>query len=268
MNKTTLSSLSFPVFAGVSMAVMIFTVSLLPTQGVDLLVLWSAGREFVSGANPYAMPGLNFYTPIWSMAILAPLSLLSFTFAGVLWAFLSFAVWVSVLRVLRVNWIDSALFMLNPFFIYGMVLGSYDWLALVGLLLPISGGVWFLLLKPQLSIGYLFWRMNEYGIIEAVKKYWLAGAVFVLTIALGFYRPVVLDEMTWNKSFGLAGIPIGLYLMRQSFKRHDPLYALAAAPFLSPYVAIQTWAVSFLLLTRNRWALVAGVAAGWVLVMV
>lgn len=257
----------FPVFAAVAMAVMILTVNYLPTQGVDLLVLWSAGHEFATGGNPYAMPGLNFYTPIWSMLALAPLSLLSFSIAGAAWAFVSFAVWIAVLRKFCLDWLDIALFVLNPFFIYGMFLGSYDWLALAGLLLPMGGGVWFLLLKPQLSIGVLFWYMNERGIIEAIKRYWLAGVALAVTILLGAYRAVDLSEMTWNTSLGLLGVPVGLYLMWQSFRRHDALYALAAAPFLSPYVAIQTWAISFLLLTRNRWALLGGVVVSWLLMV-
>jgi hypothetical protein len=254
------------VLYSVSLAVLIVTLNTIQEQGVDLLVLWSAGKAVFSNVNPYEME-LRFYTPAWSLLLLAPLSLLPFSAVCFLWSGFSLAVWILVLRRLEIGPIESTLFLLNPFFVYGMILGSYDWLALFGLLMPPTFEAWFLLLKPQTLIGYIVWRIKALGISSKLFAYALPIVVLFFTMAIGLYRPVKLSEMTWNTSFGLIGIPIGLFLIWQSFRRNDLLYALAASPFLSPYVSIGTWAIPFLLLTKKRWMMVIGIILGWILVL-
>lgn len=69
----------------------------------------------------------------------------------------------------------------------------------------------------------------------------------------------------WNLSLFPFSVPIGLFLIWQAWRQKDNRApALAAAPCLSPYVAIQSWAAAFPLLTRWRWLLLAAVIVSWV----
>lgn len=258
----------FAIFAAVSIAVLALGLDhITQAEMFDLYVLHAAGRAVLAGINPYTLPDkLNFYTPAWSLVLLAPLSLVPFRIVAIGWVLATYITWIAVLRAYRTDWLGCALFLVNPFFIYGLALGSYDWLALLGLFLPMQAGVWFLLLKPQLSVGLLAWHTQRVGIWQAVRDYWLAGIVFAGSLLLGFYRADVLD-VPWNLSLGWFGVPIGLLMVWQSFTRGDSMYALAAAPFLSPYVAIQTWALPLLLLTRDRRILAVGVIVSWVYII-
>lgn len=234
-------------------------------HGVDLYVLMSAGKAVLHRQDPYAMRGLNFYTPAWSLLLFAPLSLLSFKLVDVIWSCAALIVWLMVLRRFRIDTVASSIFLLSPPFIKGMILGSYDWLAMVGFLVPASLGGWFLFLKPQLTLGYLALYAKEEGIQKAIQKFGLPVAAMLAFVIVGYYRPVVLSEMYWNTSLGLVGVPVGLYFVWVSFKRRDAMYAVAASPFLMPYVGVQTWAVAYLLVARNKWLLLVAVIAGWAL---
>jgi hypothetical protein len=50
-----------------------------------------------------------------------------------------------------------------------------------------------------------------------------------------------------------------------AFRLQDPLLAIAASPFLSPYVVWHSWIAALLPLARNRWTLGAGILASWIL---
>lgn len=252
-------------FCAVGISVFILAINLLPYQGVDLLVLYRAGRGMIDGHNPYSM-NLKFYTPVWSLLLLTPMSLLSFRVCQFIWTLCSLNTWILVMRKLQIKPLDMAIFMLNPFFIYGLALGSYDWLALVGILLPMEIGAWFLVLKPQITIGLLFEWMNRHGISKAVRAYFLPGLALAISILLGAYRSPNLSEMWWNWSLGLLGVPVGLALMWFAFKGKDSALALSASPFLSPYVGIQSWSLAMLMLTRKRAGLCAGVILSWLIV--
>jgi len=264
---TILGKVPMIVFAAVSIAIFVFSVQVLPKQGVDHLVLYKAGETLLSGSDPYSME-LKFYTPAWSLAFLAPMSLLPIWIARVFWAAASLLVWVVFLvKVLRMKYLDATIFLLNPFFLYGMILGSYDWLVILGLMLPAWIGSWFVMLKPQIGLGWMVWFLNK-NFKKAVYTYAPPIVLLGLLVLFGLYRPVLLGEMWWNWSLGLLGIPFGLAMVWTSFKGEDPTIALAASPFLSPYVAVQSWAVALLLFKDNRPALLGAVLFSWVIVFI
>ena len=74
----------------------------------------------------------------------------------------------------------------------------------------------------------------------------------------GDYNP---DQ--WSKDIWPWGIPFGIVLAFFAYRKQDLLLSLAAAPFLSPYVAWHSWIAVLLPLSRNRWALAAGIVASW-----
>ncbi len=231
--------------------------------GTDLSFLYLAGEVFLRGVNPYAAVQ-GFYTPAWSLVLLGPLSWLPWKTALALWTLGALATWCLVLRKLEVGPGATALFLLNPFLVQGLVLGSYDWLALLGLLMPMSAGAWLLFLKPQITLSFLVLWLKERGWRVALRALWPVAVASVVCALIGWWRFPAVGEMTWNRSLGWWGVPVGLGLLGYALKKDDGLLALAAAPFLSPYVGVQSWALAFLPLTRKPWLLMAGVVLAWV----
>jgi len=246
----------------VMMALLIITVDKLPTHGIDLYVLYQAGETFMEGGNPYAME-LRFYTPPWLLMLLGPLSLVPLHLAQFGWAFMALLIWALVLRKLGIKPLGAALFMLNPFFIRGLLLGSYDWLVLAGILLPMEWGAWLLFMKPQITLSHMAWWASEHGVRQGLRVYAPVGIFVIAAIMTGFWREPMLEEMWWNMSLGMKGIPIGLSIAAMAFVKHDELLALAAMPFLAPYVGVQSWAVAMLPLARNPVLMALGVGYGW-----
>jgi len=246
----------------------LFFVSIMQRENnsVDLRILLESGNAAINGINPYRE--LPFYSPAWFLLLLSPLSLLPFDFIHALWTICTLAAWVFILHKLEISVIDSALFMLNPFMWFGMSLGNYDWLVLLGLFLPMSRGIWLLLLKPQIVFGaFLLW-LRYVKLKYAIKVFFFPALIILICLGVGLYRSPDLKEMIWNQSLGLWGIPVGLIMMYFAFKRNDSILALGASPFLSPYVGIQSWAIPFLLLTRDRRLLIIGLILSWAFIFV
>jgi len=251
----------------ICLVLLVTIIQQLPSHGVDVYILYSAGKAVIAGANPYQME-MKFYSPAWMLALLTPMALLPLGIVRVLWMLASMTTWIAILHVAKIQPLNIALFLLNPFFVKGMLLGSYDWLCLIGVLMPAGLGAWFLLLKPQVALGYMFFQLRKIGLRRAIYAYIVPGLLLLSFVATSLSRTPILSDMWWNRSLGLWGVPIGLALMYVSFKEENPLFALAAAPFMSPYVGIQSWAVAFFAIVKNKYALGLAVIVSWIWFMV
>jgi hypothetical protein len=145
--------------------------------------------------------------------------------------------------------------------------GNYDWLILLGATLPPAWAIWLMALKPQLG-----WVLASVWIWQSAKRGLRSFAIVVLPIATAVlvsfllgYRLPDRRTMAWSADVWPWGIPAGAVLAYFAYRRSDPVLALAAAPFLSPYVVWHSWIVVLLPLARNRWALAAGILGSWIL---
>jgi len=133
-----------------------------------------------------------------------------------------------------------------------------DWLVLLGASLPAATGAWALLLKPQVSaITIALWLKQG--------RAWVLIPITVLSLLIlsGLY-PLPGQPMPWSADVWPYGLPIGLLLGYKAFRTQDPLMALAAMPFLSPYLALQSWIFALLPLTRKHPGyLLAGLVVAW-----
>jgi len=104
------------------------------------------------------------------------------------------------------------------------------------------------MIKPQVGIGvalyYLTqtWQSNKWiGILRTFSPVLLAYLIS------GFLFPVWKDRMinkpsdVWNRSIFPYGIPVGLIFLWLAIKRRNAFFALASAPFFSPYLTFYTY---------------------------
>ena len=238
---------------------------MLNSPWIDFRVMMAAGQAVLDGINPYTIEW-RFYTPLWSIPGLTLLASLPLQIALVIWTILSVSCWVLFLyKMSNKDILAVLIFMCNPFFLRGLVMGSYDWVVVAGALLPFQYGVWLMALKPQVAfVCIMVWAK---GVDKRIVLQTLIpiAILFLAAIFTGFYRAPDLEEMYWNTSLFPYSIPLGLILVWFSLKRNDSLLALAAAPLLSPYVGIQSWAFVLLPFIRNRHVLILAVILGWII---
>jgi hypothetical protein len=135
---------------------------------------------------------------------------------------------------------------------------------------PPTVGFWFLVLKPQVSfVAGVWWfrkLVNSDGFFKALTAAVPPVAILFFFIMLGYYRQPDLAKMDWNTSLFPWSIPVGLVLVWYALEKNDNLVAFAAAPLLSPYVAIQSWAFVLLPFVRKRWQMAVATALSWAVI--
>jgi hypothetical protein len=106
------------------------------------------------------------------------------------------------------------------------------------------------MMKPQIGIGaaiyYLFeaWRNNRaVGIVRTfgpvVLAYVISGVLFPVWVDRFIHKP----SNEWNRSIFPYSIPLGLFFLWLGVRKQNRFFAMAAAPFLSPYLTFYTYAI-------------------------
>jgi hypothetical protein len=233
--------------------------------GVDFGMLRSAAGSAIDLRNPYAA-GPGFYNPPWMLLLMAPFALIPRQLGFALWTVIGVVCYALAFRRMGIAWPAAVILIFSPLAVGNLMFGNYDWLILLGATLPAAWGIWLAALKPQLGgVLALLW------IWESARKGLRTFAIVVFPIATALlvsllvgYRLPDSGTMAWSADLWPWGIPVGGVLAYLAFRRSDPVLALAAAPFLSPYVVWHSWIAVLLPLARNRWALAAGVLGSWV----
>ena len=234
--------------------------------GVDFYVTFlPVGRDVLGGRFPYE--NITFFNPPWLLVMLVPLALLPDGLAWGIFVILGITGYLVALRRLGASWPELVLLMLSPFVWYGIYYGNIDWLVLLGASLTPTWGIWFLVLKPQMSIV-----LGGLWLIRAWPKRILIefGPVCLglgLSFVLGLWRMPERAKMYWSLDIWPWGIPVGLVFTWLAWRRQDTRLALAAGPFLSPYIAIQSWLLVLLPMIGRRYWLPAGVTLGWLYIL-
>jgi len=263
--------------AGLSLAALVvFATLVIPSWnyaiwGYDFHLFYQAATALRTGQNPYVFDFhdsvYSFHNPVFVAVIFVPLSLLPERLAMIVNAGLAAAsLWLVFFRLSRSAALTCLALLSRPVFMI-VLTGNVDWLPLLaGVTTPIIG-IWLALVKPQVGFvlaAVLSWQVYQRYRRKSIWLFITLGAAFGLSLALGM-RWQSMIAIQWNLSVFPFSLPIGLWLIwRLYHDRTDRALALAAAPFLSPYVAIQSWAAAFPWLTRWRWLLLAAVVISWV----
>jgi hypothetical protein len=234
-------------------------------------VFQPATRLLVAGDSPYAEPG--FYSPAWTLLPFVPLLLLPDTIArGVLFSLGLLTLTFSAKR-LGAGRAGMIFFLLSPPVVFSLWLGSLDWMPLLGFTLPPQIGLFLVLAKPQMGgVVALYWLIEAWrkgGWREAARVFAPCTTALLLTFVLYGLWPMQsagLAAIEHNASLWPFSIALGLPLAAAAFFRRRFEFAIAATPFLSPYVMFTSWSGVLAALFRKR-VLLALVSLGlWGLV--
>ena len=241
-----------------------------PIVGIDWKeTFYPAARAVLDGKSPYRVPTLR--NAPWTILLLLPFALFSETAGGILFFIVSLGLYAWTAYRLKASRIALAVFLLSPPVVYGLKMLNVDVFVLIGFTLPASIGLFFVLIKPQMGIAMIpFWLVKAYqqgGVKQAVQTFMPATIALALSFLLfGNWlsgKQADLLVSFWNASLWPWAIPIGVVLLALALRDLRDDFAMAASPFLSPYLAYHSWVSVLAGLIRHDFEFMIAVGAMW-----
>ena len=230
-----------------------------PTASVDWKgTFQKAALALLAGESPYTVS--TFHNPPWLLLPLMPIALFSSSTGSAIIFMANLYAYIFVIIRLRMNkWL------IIPYVIFSGMLansanGNIEGLLALGFLMAPTIGLFFVLIKPQIGFAVaLYWLFDEIqnkGLKSAVKLFLPVTLAFGISFIIWGFWPISassLIDVWWNASIWPRGLPLGILLLILAIRKHEIKLAIAASPFLSPYLTGHTWAFVWLgLLSLKR----------------
>jgi hypothetical protein len=240
--------------------------------GVDWYdTFYPATHLFLTGANPYLITTLH--NPLWLLFLLAPFALLGPQLGGHALAIFMIGAFAFVAHKLGAKYLALFLFLLSPLTLWSLGILNVDIFVMLGFFMPPALGLFFVLIKPQAGIGIvLFWLWQAFktgGVRKLIATLIPVTAALLITFLFyGNWLTGKTDHIlvaTWNMSIWPWGLLVGAALMLYSIRSRRVSSAIAASPFLSPYVALQSWVVVLATCLENDLLMIIITGASWII---
>ena len=242
--------------------------ALLAFQDNDFWVFYNAGLAARSGISPYTVHG--FYNPISTLLYFGPISWLPEPTAFRLTIFISTLIYCAAFyRFSQRKVINVVLGLLSPLFLYNVFYTNVEWMSVLAAMVNPLAGFLLAMTKPQvggvLAAVLLIVIFKRYGLKIALFMGIVQALILVGSFALGLSWGIAVP--VWgNYSLFPWGLLLGIPLAIFALCKRDYAAALAASPFFSPYVAIQSWVAILPIILRRRWLIAIAVPVLWLLV--
>jgi len=246
-------------------------------------------------------PGMGYFNAPWSMLILAPFNVIPVPLAILLQMIILFVTialiiykfsWLELTFEKTRNpllsqqagrarphsmWLTLLLVLTSPIALDNAVELNLEWIAIIGLIVPVRYSLIFLTVKPTIAFGYVFsfrWRqLFQAGVAVLI-------VLLISFLIWDFWIPDYIESaqqvppQSYNVTvapvhhFGwVPSVAIGIALAAYAFLKRDGLLGVLAGFFFVPYIAGYSILVHCTLLTvRWRWVGVAFYIATWAIV--
>ena len=232
-----------------------------------------AALALANGRSPY---DINYFVnPPWVLIPFLPLLLIPEAVGRAILALCALIALIYLSHRLGAKPIASLIFLLSPPVIQMIQDGSIDWLVALGFILPPQIGLFFVVIKPQIGMAVVIfwlvqsWRKNR--LREIIRVFAPVSLVTIISFGLFGFWPLGLENaLKWGVTASLwpLSIPIGLTLIVGSIRKQKTEYAMAASPFLSPYVILHSWIGPLLAIVSSVPETVAAVVGLWIVVAI
>jgi len=205
----------------------------------------------ISSDAPYDHPG--FYSPPWVITLFTPLTWLPAPIAVWIIILGSIIAWILVMRKLGASLMVILMMLLTPQLWWGVLYANLYFMIPLGLLLPRPLGLIFVLAKPQAGIGIaIFWIIDSFlqggwkSLLKTVTPICVISLLYCIPYGVWPLELFSAVKVGWNLSVFpyLAGA--GVILLIHAVRSRKPGLAIAAGPFISPYVGAQSLPVAAL----------------------
>jgi hypothetical protein len=224
-------------------------------------------------SDPFAV--MSYVNPPWVLILFAPFSLPPLAISTLIQTGLYFAILTAIIFKFG-GGLQVVIITLSSFIAFDAVLElNVDWLVCIGLLVPVAYSGPFLLIKPQLALGYYFafrprdWLragLNTLPVLLLSLLVWGWWPLEMLeksqTLIVGrMFNIAPLNLLPWFVSLAL-GAGLALY----AYRRRDPVTGILAWLFFTPYIALYSLPLA-LAMVAIRWPLAATIVslALWVI---
>jgi len=229
-----------------------------------------AALAIVEGKSPYSVE--IYYAAPWAAWLLVPLAILPYTLGRLIIFLVSLMAFAFVAWRLGAKPLSMLVFLCSAAVIGCLNNGNIEWMALLAVVSPMWLGLILIAVKPQVGIGLgLYWAVvawKEKGIRHVL---WSVVPVAALTlwsfVLYGFWPLRFSQTLAWsvdNTSLGLQSLFVGAVLLVRSVRVQNKSMAMAAGPFLSPYVLQFTWSACLVGLLDSPAELLAAVICLWI----
>jgi hypothetical protein len=241
---------------------------------------YPAARGIFQGHSPYEQ--LPYSNPPWAALLLTPFAILPRELSRGLILVCTAAALIYLAWRLHAPRIAVIAMLLSPTAIAALLVANLDAFVILSVFLPPTWGLFGLMLKPQVGMGAALydliaaWREHRVsGVIRMFAPILLVSAVSALLFPVWIERMVQLTSNGWNRSIFPYGIPLGVFALWYSIRKRNVFFALAAAPFLTPYLTFPSYlAVQVGLLhpdvervVRREWLQIGLCIVLWVLML-
>lgn len=224
-----------------------YILSLFAPGGDWAAVLRPSTLSFLSGQNPYNEPA--FLSPPWAFLVLIPAAILPPKLGSALFALIGVAGYLTALYRLKAKPYMLLFIVITPGFLAALFNPNFDWAVALGFILPPQVGLFFVLIKPQISIPLVvFWLVDSWrsgGFLKVVQVFSPVTIAYGVSFLLFGLWPL---HMSWAiSSFSNTanvwpwGLLVGSVLLVFSLRQQKGNLALIAGPFFSPYIAPYSW---------------------------
>lgn len=210
------------------------------------------------GKIPFCWPDLyanvRFSNPPW-VAFLLPHAWLPERWGNAINLCLNITALALVISHYKGNWQTYLLTFTSPLFLDLLRTNNIEWMPLIGLLIPPAWGLPLLVVKPQIFSGIvlIWWKRNQYRLYIFIPLLVIGLASCLIWGAWFLKMGVHVDTQGWNFAPWPFGVPLGVFLLIQAFKKDDEILAAVSTPLLVPYIApYSLTAILALLSTRYR----------------
>lgn len=228
----------------------------------------------INGQSPYTIE--IYYAAPWAAWLLVPFAILPYSLGRLLTFLLGLAAFAIVAWRAGATPAATIIFLCSAAVIGCLNNGNIEWMPLLGLICPPWLGMILLAVKPQVGIGLgVFWVITTWRESGWRQVMWTMAPVMALLVIsiliYGLWPLRFRQTLAWsvdNTALGMQAIFIGAVLLVRSLRTRDQAMALAAGPFLSPYVLQFTWSACLVGLLTHPWELLAAVVCLWIPVLV
>lgn len=235
----------------------------------DWWIFQQAVQLILNGYSPYLQG--HFFNPTWALLPWLPIAALPGNWPGVAWTIITLIGIAIALRRMGFTASRSILAIAAPFAAVSLVAGNVDWIVLLGATFPPMIGVWLVIIKPQIGLGVIgWWILKWYRRGEWHRVFWLIAPVtLVLMLQNAIVGPHPMPANSGFTPLAFVGWPIGLWLLVKTWRTERRDTALAAMPFLSPYLNITSFIAWLpLVMRQSRRVTILCSAAGWIALIV
>lgn len=228
-----------------------------------------ATLALLHGISPYSIP--SFTNPPWALIPLIPFSLLPRPFDFLFFSLASFAIFGIVANRFGARPLTIVLFLSLPQLVWGIEYGNIDCLVSLGIIIPGPIGILLLATKPQIGFPILVFKCLETykdgGIKKVASNFSPLIILTIVSIILigSTFKPSQWQDFPGNLAYFPYLIPVGLILFYRSLKNADIRQSIAAGPFLTPYIGVQSLPLAIIGFLGSEDESLIAIASFWII---